>query len=213
MANGEGFDTWWKGFNSHYIYDQQGREDVDFPCIDPWVMRKIDQYGNKYYERNAYFFKVALKEEAPSLYGRRANANEQHVTGKHFDLTHPFGMAWRDGGQFRPGWGEGGPAREWRRWYESDGEYGEEPSAEMKEIYGLIEQWLQLTLKTPESNRIGTEILARNVRNLYRIGTVGMAPQPVIIKNGLMNVPEVDAWHPGGLWFMNTIPEQWFWKK
>lgn len=157
--------------------------------------------------------KCVLKEEGPSLLAQRRAANLVQCGGLHFDLVHPFAMMWRDAGKFKPPFARGISGVPWQTWYNTDGASGEEPPENIKEQYKLVEKFLQTPLKTEESNRIGAQILSNHVKQLYDIGTVGMSPQPVIIKNGLMNVPEVDAWHPGGLWFLNTIPEQWFWKR
>ena len=38
--------------------DEQGRLDTDYPEIKPWRLGNIDDYGNRYYLRNPYYFKV-----------------------------------------------------------------------------------------------------------------------------------------------------------
>ena len=47
-----------------------------------------------------------------------------------------------------------------------------------------------------EYMRLGRELLDMNVRGLYAIGTVGLEPMPVVIKNHVRNVPSggIIAW-------------------
>ena len=152
--------------------------------------------------------KVVLKEIAGSLFGQRVAANEIQVYNFHFDNRGPFGMVWREAPHYKTGIG-----RLWEDWYRTQGAQGEEPSAEVKEVFALIDQLMQVPLGSDESVAIGRELLTKHVQGLYRIGTIDYIPQPVIVKNGLMtNFTEVDVWAPEGLWHNNTLPEQWFWK-
>lgn len=137
--------------------------------------------------------------------------NEFEMGGHHYDE-----------GDFPRGWvshamAELQPHRHWAPawflWKSTGGAKGEEPPPEIKELQDLIDQWQVTPLLTAESERLAKEILNRNTNNLYQIGAGGRAPQPVIVKNGLMNVPERDAYWPEGAWFYNTAPETWFWEK
>ena len=122
-------------------------------------------------------------------------------------LTTDVGFALREAGQFRPG---DITNNGWDEWWTSGGASGTLPPQEAQEIYALLDRYLQTPLFTPESTAIGNEYSARMVRQLYGIGTVSQAPVPVIVRNDLRNVPDVDWWWPEGRWFNNTIPEQWF---
>lgn len=57
VAKKEGFADWIQCFNYHYAY-AQNQMDTNLPDITPWVLTKIDEAGNKYYERNPYYWKV-----------------------------------------------------------------------------------------------------------------------------------------------------------
>lgn len=55
-AKEAGFDSWQQAFN-HYV--DRGQTGTDFgPDITPWVMYNIDGDGNKYFQRNPYYFVV-----------------------------------------------------------------------------------------------------------------------------------------------------------
>ena len=143
------------------------------------------------------------------MVGTRAAANQTQVYTGHFDNRGPFGMVWREAPHYKAGWGQ-----LYTDWFNTGGAQGEEPPEDIKAIYNLIGQLIQKPLGSEESIVIGKELLSRHVRGLYRIGTVDLIPQPVIVKNGLMtNFTEKDTWAPEGLWHNNTLPEQWFWKE
>ena len=59
QAKEAGYDSWAKWFLSYGVGgDEQGRQTMGVPEIRPWVLNKIDDYGNRYYDRNAYYWKV-----------------------------------------------------------------------------------------------------------------------------------------------------------
>ena len=59
LAEEEGYNTWAEAFEYHrdgQILDYQ--LDPDMPVLKPWILKNIDQFGNKFYERNPYYWKV-----------------------------------------------------------------------------------------------------------------------------------------------------------
>jgi len=58
IAKKEGYEEWWQAFAFHYTPDSQERQDTNRPSADTWVLKKIDSSGNKYFERNPYYFKI-----------------------------------------------------------------------------------------------------------------------------------------------------------
>ena len=59
LAAEEGFDTWAAAFEFHYN-GQTGQNDFDpdLPVLKPWRLEEVDQFGNKFYVRNPYYWKV-----------------------------------------------------------------------------------------------------------------------------------------------------------
>jgi len=57
LAKKEGYEQWWIGFKFH---NERGArlQDPNLPVVDPWVLSRIDSQGNRYYDRNPYFWKV-----------------------------------------------------------------------------------------------------------------------------------------------------------
>lgn len=82
---------------------------------------------------------------------------------------------------------------QWGLWYQTNGEQGEEPPQIMKD---LLSKWEQMKATLDESERIslGKEILKAQAENLWVIGTVGLAPVPVIAATNLRNVPDEQLW-------------------
>ncbi len=57
LAKTEQFETWILAFQFHDDHGQ-GQQDSKLPDVTPWVLNQIDELGNKYFERNPYYWKV-----------------------------------------------------------------------------------------------------------------------------------------------------------
>ena len=74
-------------------------------------------------------------------------------------------------------------------WYKSGGKMGVEPTAEFKEAMALYDQF-KVTVNPQEQLAIGKKLVRWEAENLHVIGTVGMVPNVVVVKNNFKNVPE-----------------------
>lgn len=72
-------------------------------------------------------------------------------------------------------------------WYKTEGQEGEEPIAEMKELMDLYNEY-KVTVDADAQVEIAKEIVRRTTTQLNVIQTCGMAPGPVIVKNNFHNV-------------------------
>jgi peptide/nickel transport system substrate-binding protein len=81
----------------------------------------------------------------------------------------------------------------WGNWYQTNGEEGEEPPQQMKDLLSKWEQ-MKATLDEEERTRLGKEILQAQAENLWVIGTVGLAPVPICVASNLVNIPEESLW-------------------
>jgi len=72
-------------------------------------------------------------------------------------------------------------------WYKTGGKQGEEPTPEMKELMDLYDQY-KASVDPDEQLKIAKEIVRLSTIRLYTIGTVGMAPALVVVKNNFKNV-------------------------
>lgn len=57
VAKSENFETWVLAFQFHDDHTQ-GQQDTTLPDVTPWVLTSIDELGNKYFERNPYYWAV-----------------------------------------------------------------------------------------------------------------------------------------------------------
>ena len=59
LAESEGYDSWAGAFQFH-MNGQTGQSDFDpdLPVIKPWTLDQVDEFGNKFYARNPYYWKV-----------------------------------------------------------------------------------------------------------------------------------------------------------
>jgi peptide/nickel transport system substrate-binding protein len=57
VAQSENFETWVQAFQYHDDHGQ-ARQDTTAPDITPWVLTSIDELGNKYFDRNPYYWAV-----------------------------------------------------------------------------------------------------------------------------------------------------------
>ena len=74
-------------------------------------------------------------------------------------------------------------------WYKSGGVDGMEPPDHFKEAMDLYDQYM-VTTDPVEQVEIGKQIVRLSTENLWTLGTVGLVPGPVVVKNNFMNVAE-----------------------
>jgi peptide/nickel transport system substrate-binding protein len=149
--------------------------------------------------------KIALKELTQALWVERGFGNERdvgawHVVGRSFLL-------------FLPPWNLpplGSAGIPWWDWYTSDGEKGEEPPADIRALYDIVDQWILTVPGSPEYDEIGKKMLRMNVENLYSIGTLGMVPSPVLVRDTLRNIPDEATWSPAFRHWDPYQADQWF---
>ncbi|HEV7874136.1 MAG TPA: ABC transporter substrate-binding protein, partial [Enterovirga sp.] len=102
----------------------------------------------------------------------------------------------------------------WGQYVETKGASGE--SCDIQEacrLLALYDAWMA-TVDEAEQARIWREMLMNHAENLWSIGTVAGALQPVVAKNGLRNIPDkaVYSWEPTSMLGVYRIDE-FFWSK
>ncbi len=149
---------------------------------------------------------VAVKELARGLLVTRGNAGDLDVGTWYFDMATDFALYQHPSYIFYSTWVGN---HEWYNWSLSGGERGEEPPANVKKEFELIDQWQQLSFGTEEWIRVGKEIWTLRIENLTAIGTVGGPPGPVIVKNDLGNTLKTGKATNEKI----LLADQWFFKK
>ncbi len=102
---------------------------------------------------------------------------------------------------------------QWPRWgqyLETRGASGEAVDMDVPErLMALRDRW-EVATTTAEKRALWKEILWLNADNQFTIGLIAGVPQPVVVRNGLKNVPEQGIWNwdPGahfGLYHPDTF--------
>jgi peptide/nickel transport system substrate-binding protein len=74
-------------------------------------------------------------------------------------------------------------------WYHSGGAEGEEPPDFLKAAMDLYDEY-KVTTDPQRQVEIGKEIVRLSTEGVWTLGTVGMVPNPVVVKNNFMNVAD-----------------------
>ncbi|MBT6145035.1 MAG: hypothetical protein HOH74_06375 [Gemmatimonadetes bacterium] len=131
-----------------------------------------------------------LKQVDASLQSSRATANLMDMTLWHADRTsdilfpsQPFWFVPMHRGWEECHW------TPWSDWYRTSGTQGAQPPVQAQK---LVDWWVEMTTSDDPVRRVelGKSILRSQAENLWTIGTLGLAPQPVVVSNDLHNVPE-----------------------
>lgn len=74
-------------------------------------------------------------------------------------------------------------------WYKTGGEMGIEPTEEFKKAMALYDKF-KTTIVSEEQVAIAKELIKWHAENVHVIGTVGLLPNVVVVKNNFKNVPQ-----------------------
>ena len=130
--------------------------------------------------------KTALKTMTRDVYWPRANANEVMIATWGTDrglvpMVDPiYQFPFDERSWMAPAFGT---------WYKTGGELGEAPRAEMKELMDLYDEY-KFTVDSSAQLEIARKLVRLSTERLYTIGTVGMAPSIVVVKDNFKNVME-----------------------
>lgn len=102
---------------------------------------------------------------------------------------------------------------EWAKFLATDGAEGIEPPAWVAELDTKSTEYQSYTLGTPESNKLGKELVDLVQSDMLFIGTVGNPAEPVYRRNDLGNFQSFTAKSYDYYWAYPYRPTQWFLKK
>ena len=175
--------------------------------------KKILEVVKEYWA--AVGIKMSIKEEQRNLYIQRGGANEFDSSSFQFGGNGCEMRLYMLGGiLIRPPWGMLRMGMPWLTWYNTDGKSGEEPPEDIRMLFELIDEWQTTLPGSDEYVKLGKEILKRHAEGLYYIGTVGLVPRPVIVKNNVGNMPGDGAvWTVTYNFFSPHMAEQWYLKQ
>ncbi|MDD9957434.1 MAG: ABC transporter substrate-binding protein [Gammaproteobacteria bacterium] len=98
---------------------------------------------------------------------------------------------------------------EWSRWYLTGGELGEEPPPNIRQLQAWADE-MSTSMDPARRVQLGKQILAANAENVWTIGTIGMAPHPVVTSARLKNVVDTGFWGWDIRWTMPYHPATWY---
>ncbi len=155
---------------------------------DPILFELIKEYWKN------VGIKLDIKPISSTLHSERKGANLLQVVTQHVDrAVDPFITTNGIETFFLP-LRVGGPLpMPWIQWYESEGKQGETPPDYILEGINLYNEAIR-TIDESQRNDLVKEILRIQADNLMGIGTVGLVPVQLIVKNDLHNIPEKGIW-------------------
>ncbi len=101
----------------------------------------------------------------------------------------------------------------WGEYYETSASGGKPPDMEIpNQLLGMLKQWQDNTALESRT-KVWQEMLKIYTEQVFSIGIVSGVKQPIVVKNGIMNVPEkaIYNWDPGAQ-FGIYRPDS-FWRK
>ena len=153
---------------------------------------------------------LRLKSVESRLQTERAMANKMQMTAWHADkVTDILFPHWPD--WFYPhriGW-DMIMWNHWGRYHQSGGELGEEPPESIRNLQFWGGELLTATDEEHRTKAAKT-LLRAHADNLWAIGTVGHAPQPVAVSRRLKNVWPSGIWGADNRWTMAYHPATWY---
>jgi peptide/nickel transport system substrate-binding protein len=103
-------------------------------------------------------------------------------------------------------------AMDWWYWYYSEGKDGIEPPKIWKDQFDIMAKWYHAK-DDEEYKNYGHQVWDFFSKQLVCIGTVGYAPMPVVVKNGLKNVPDYLKMGYGTVWAKSFMVQTYYWDK
>ncbi|HJO92033.1 MAG TPA: ABC transporter substrate-binding protein [Victivallales bacterium] len=192
---------------------------------------RLDEYGNKisftieYWNGEppektpmtelltGYFKKIGLNVGSRNI---SRNLLFQRGQGNKLSMTN-----WNGGGITDPQWllYQSPPVPDsriswgvlWGSYYVSDGKAGKKPPPYINKMFKLLRK-LESETDPKERHRLGIESWNIFMKNVFSIGTVGMAPYPIIVNKHLYNIPKKGTWSNDYFWMHPYHPEQFFFK-
>jgi peptide/nickel transport system substrate-binding protein len=138
---------------------------------------------------NAIGLKTVLVTMSRDIYWPRATANEVMIATWETDrglvpMVDPiYQFPFDDRSWMGPSFG---------MWYKSGGELGEEPPAAFKEVMDLYDAY-KSNVDADEQLTIARQIVRKSTEGLFTIGTVGMTPGLVVVKDNFNNVEKTHS--------------------
>ena len=158
---------------------------------------------------------LRLKLVDRGLQNARASAGAMEMTLWHADrvtdILFPLVPDWwvpRSAGWDRCMWNK------WARYYETQDrppgqQLGEKPPPVVLQLQAWADE-LRTTTDPRHRLEVGKNLLRSGAENLWTIGTVGLAPHPVVVSKRLKNVIPNGIWGWDNRWTLSYHPATWY---
>lgn len=174
-----------KGSDGFRTLPDGSRLEITVEGMD-WDKATLDEMELVVAAWNAVGVRTSMKTMSREIYWTRACSNEiQVATWTESRAIDPM---------VDPIWVFPFDERSWMApaygtWYKSGGKLGQEPPAYFKEMMNLYDQY-KVTVDSEKQKEIAKSLIRKHAENVFVIGTVGMVPNVVVVKNDFRNVPE-----------------------
>jgi peptide/nickel transport system substrate-binding protein len=175
-----------KGADGFYTFADGSPVELIIEATDAVAGASMDALELVTEDWNDIGLKTVLETMSRDIYWPRACANEVMIATWETDrglvpMVDPiYQFPFDDRSWMGPAFG---------MWYKSGGELGEEPPAHLKEVMDLYDQY-KASVDPDEQLEIAREMVRKATEGLFTIGTVGMAPGLVVVKDNFHNVME-----------------------
>ncbi|MEC9347303.1 MAG: ABC transporter substrate-binding protein [Pseudomonadota bacterium] len=155
--------------------------------------------------------KLFIKPSQRDTFRNRVYSGQAHIavwTGIQAGLATPD----MSPEELAPSTQEGLQWPQWGLHYESSGQLGTAPDMEIPaHLVELLKQW-NLTTDIAEKRRIWLEMLEIHADQVFSIGVVTSVPQPVVVRQGMRNVPDdgIYHWDPGAYFGLYHPDSFWY---
>lgn len=153
---------------------------------------------------------IRLKLVSRALQSARAQAGKMQMTLWHADKVtdvlfpiHPIWYAPMYNGWDNAMWND------WARHFLTEGSVGELPPPPIRQLQDYSDR-MRHALDPAERIEAGRDLLRSTAENTWSMGTVGLAPHPVVISKRLKNVIPDGIWGWDNRWTLSYHPSTWY---
>lgn len=175
-----------KGDDGFYTFPDGSPVELIIEATDAVSGASIDALELVTENWNDVGLKTVLETMSRDIYWPRATGNEVMIATWETDrglvpMVDPiYQFPFDDRSWMGPAFG---------MWYKSGGELGEEPPDHLKEVMDLYDEY-KATVDADAQLEIAKGIVRKSTEGLFTIGTVGMPPGLVVVKDDFHNVME-----------------------
>lgn len=152
--------------------------------------------------------KTTMSQIERTLWLERNQANEADAYAHPYDSIAEPNLRAASCARLRP-LGSDSYAPLWRRWYNSGGQEGEEPSEVNQQIFALCDRFATAKPMSEEYMQIGKEMATLYTEQLYTLG-ISVAPRVIIISNRLGNTPTAGMFSADFMFWVPYRGDQWY---